>query len=327
MNGFWDGGSFRSNTDHGAVLVCGNDLQSWLRDPNNQSYMPRLLQQQVQLGIELRRLMDEGNATAADLLQAVLTGRKDWDEMYSNHVGAFDTASQPEDPSWFTELVAKEREAYSKLWIRNFALAASAYGALAEEAEKHDRRLAAWFRHWQGCAADLHRDEIQAMRAYVAAANERVELGRPLTKSCDIVPSDAVAASTQAKALAKLFKANPTKLRSRLLGIVPDLAYGPDTNKTEQAVRELGALLGLESSRPDHEKKTGPDILWHSPEHRTGAALECKTNKQPTGQYQKVDDIGQFDDHVRYLERTYDDADLPQRSDPRSKRITLPRAA
>lgn len=296
---------FRSNTDHGAVLVCGSDLQSWLRDPNNQSYMPKLLQQQVQLGIELRRLMDEGKATAADLLEAVLTGRKDWDEIYSASVGSFDTAIQPEDPAWFTGLIAGEREAFAKLWNRSFALAASAYGALADEAEKYDRRLAAWFRHWQGCAADLNRDEIQATRAFVAAANERVELGRPLTKAGDIISSESVPASAQAKAVAKLFTASPSKLRSRLKNLVSDLAYGPDTNKTEQAIRELGSLLGLESSRPDHEKKTGPDILWRSPEHSQGAALECKTNKQATSQYQKVDDIGQFDDHMRYLERTY----------------------
>jgi hypothetical protein len=53
------------------------------------------------------------------------------------------------------------------------------------------------------------------------------------------------------------------------------------------------------------EKKTGPDVLWRSVERKDGAALEAKTDKKITSQYQKVDDIGQFDDHVRFLQKTY----------------------
>lgn len=296
---------FRSNTDHGAVILCGDGLQSWLRDPNNQRYMPKLLQQQVQFGIELRRMVDESKATFADLLKAVLSGRKDWDELYSNHVGAFDVVSQPEDPAWFSELVTGERDAYAKLWSRNFPLAASAYGLLADQADKHDRRLAAWYRHWQGCAADWNGEDVQATRVFLAAANERVELGRPSAKGGSIVSGESVTPGWQAKAVAKLFTANRGKLRVRLQSITADLNYGPETKKVEQALHELGHFLGLEASRPDNEKKTGPDVLWRCVGEKGGAALESKTNKQPNGQYQKVDDIGQFDDHIRYLERMH----------------------
>lgn len=296
---------FRSNTDHGAVLVCGKDLQSWLRDPNNQQYMPRLLQQQVQLGVELRRMVDEHKTTDADLLRAVLNGRKDWDELYAGHVGAFDATRQPEDPVWFADLVARERAAYKLLWDRNYPLATEAYGTLADEAEKHDKRLAAWYRHWQGCAADWNSEDILATGAFLAAANERVELGRPVTKAGAVVSSEPVTPSPQARAIAKLFTASRTKFRTRLQTAIADLRYGPDTNKGEEALRILGELLGLEATRPDNDLKTGPDVLWRLPKLKNGAALEAKTNKQPTSQYQKVDDIGQFDDHVRYLERTY----------------------
>lgn len=296
---------FRSNTDHGAVVLCGDDLQSWLRDPNNQRYMPKLLQQQVQFGLELRRMIDEGKATGADLLVAVLKGRKDWDELYTNHVGAFDATGLPEDPAWFTELVARERDAYAKLWIRNFPLAASAYAALADEADKHDRRLGAWYRHWQGCAADWNGEDIQSARAFLAAANERVELGRPQTNAGAIVTGESVTPGAQAKKIAKLLTTSRGNIQARLTAIAADLVYGPETNKAEQALRELGDLLGLEASRPDKEKKTGPDVLWRCANQNSGAALECKSDKKPTSQYQKTNDIGQFDDHVRYLERSH----------------------
>jgi hypothetical protein len=293
---------FRSNTDHGAVLICGVDLQSWLRDPNNQRYMPRLLQQQVKLGMELERMMKEGKASAADLLDAVMSGRKDWDDLYTSHVTDFEAAAQPEDPEWFVSLAADERDAYAKLWIRNFPLAATRYEELARQATTHDKRISAWYRHWQGCAANLNQDEVAATGAFVAAANERVELGRPLTRAGRTIPSESVEPTSQAKRIAKLFAGGPKKFRERLTTIKRDLTYGPETNKVEQALRDLGELLGLRSSRPDREEKTGPDNVWQSAEGKDGVALECKTNKQLTSQYQKVDDIGQFDDHMRYLQ-------------------------
>jgi hypothetical protein len=296
---------FRSNTDHGAVIVIGSDLQSWLRDPNNLRYMPKLLQQQVQFGLELRRLMDEGNAKADDLLQAVLTGRRDWDELYTTHVTAFDTTGQPEDPDWFIDLVIKEREAYRLLWNRNFPHALALYGELAEAAAARDARLAAWYRHWEGCAADHNGDVVRSSRAFIAAANERVELGRPRVSSGSIVSSEKLAPSQQAKQISSRHLGNLTKTSTRLKDIAAKLVYGPESASTEEALRGLGDLLGLESSRPDNTSKTGPDVLWHYAPARSGAALECKTNKKPASQYHKIDDIGQFDDHLRYLSKAH----------------------
>ena len=34
---------FRSNTDHGVVIICGSDLQRWIRDADNRPYFPPLL--------------------------------------------------------------------------------------------------------------------------------------------------------------------------------------------------------------------------------------------------------------------------------------------
>ena len=45
--------------------------------------------------------------------------------------------------------------------------------------------------------------------------------------------------------------------------------------------------------------------MWHAPEHKSGAAIEAKTNKQEGSQYRKKDDIGQFHDHVQWLEKKF----------------------
>src|SRR5262249_35181366 len=100
---------FRSNTDHGAVLIASYDLERWLVDPQNLRYMPTLLQQQIKLGIELQQAVDRGQATLPDLLTAVLSGRKDWDKLYAENVGSFEAHDKTQEPQWFVNLVVRER--------------------------------------------------------------------------------------------------------------------------------------------------------------------------------------------------------------------------
>jgi hypothetical protein len=296
---------FRSNTDHGAVFICGSDLEKWLSDPDNQKHLPRLLQQQINFGIELRRMVDEKRTTSAELLDGVLKGKQEWDKLYSDNVEAFETQEQPIEPAWFAKLVVDEVSAFQKLWDGNFAAAALQYRSIADEAEPHDSRLAAWFRHWEGLAHDLGRDDDAAMRAYVRAANSRVELGRPKTKMGVVAAAEEIRPSGQAKAILTLLKKKGQKTLSQLGDIEKALSDGSQTNPVEQALEDLGASLGLESSRPDRGSGSGPDVLWRHTEDRTGVALEAKTNKKPTSQYTKKDDIGQFHDHLGWLAKNH----------------------
>ncbi len=298
---------FRNNRDHGAVLVCGTDLQRWLRDPAHQQYLPPLLQQQLQFGLELRRHVDGKRADFPGLLKKVLEGHKDWDRLYGENVEAFEAGARPAEPTWIIELTLRERAAFWKLWTDDYPSAMAEYDRLAGDTSDHDRRLAAWYHHWAGLAHQLAGDGAGATDAYVRAANERGELGRPATRGGLISHRGALSPGPQATKIASLLEKGGAPVRAKLDAIAAALVYGPDTNPTEEALRELGALLGLEATRPDRDRKvrTGPDVLWRLVATKSGAALEAKTNKLSSSQYQKKDDIGQFHDHVEWLKRTY----------------------
>lgn len=297
---------FRSNTDHGAVLICGENLRRWLLDPNHQQFMPELLQAQVQLGIELHRLADNGEVNYQDLLRAVLSGRPDWDAFYKENISNFEARSRPEEEEWFCTLAVGERHAFARLWDGDFAAAATAYRELAERAGGRDRQLAAWYRHWLGLACDLGGQEEEAITAYVQAVNERAELGRPRIETGRVVGAESVEVSEQAAAIARLMGGNKAGLVARLRQAREALSYENTTNAVEQALSEIGLLLGLGASRPDHEHRTGPDVLWQHDGEPAGLALEAKTNKQAGTQYGK-DDIGQVHDHLQWLATTHPD--------------------
>lgn len=296
---------FRSNTDHGAVLISSGELERWLVDPQNQRYMPELLQRQIKFGIELRRLVKEGDTTFEDLLSAVLQGRRDWDKLYSENVGAFEAQNKAPEADWMTDFAERERDAFEKLWNNNYGAAAAIYGELAVDADARDKHLAAWYRHWEGLAHLLNKDVDAATHAYIRAANTRGELGRPPVKGGAAELKADVRPSQQAKRIAQLLSKKRAAYIKKIAEIKESLKYDVDTNPVELALRELGILLGLESSRPDNDLHTGPDVFWRAPEHKAGAALEAKTKKQVPSQYQKKEDIAQFDDHVRWAQKKF----------------------
>jgi hypothetical protein len=71
------------------------------------------------------------------------------------------------------------------------------------------------------------------------------------------------------------------------------------TNQTEEALRCLGQYLGFQSTRPDKEHGTGPDVLWICPDY-TAFCFELKNDKEPSSVYRKSE-LGQLADHIQWV--------------------------
>ena len=297
---------FRSNTDHGVVVICGVELKRWLFDPNHRRFMPKLLQQQIELGIELFGQQEMGKVDYEELMQAVLDGRKDWDEFYSANINEFDSTVECDDDKFYSKIAALEKRAYSQLWDGNVKEAAEKYGELSRDVWDKDSRLGAWYAHLEGLCRDINGEEEGALVCYLKAANERSELGRPKIESGKIISSEVLVVSEQAKEIAKRFSQNQGVFVRKLEGVRSGLSYNSSTNEVEQALRDLGELLGLKASRPDNELNTGPDVLWLC-NGKHGLAMEAKTGKQRGSQYNKTDDIGKVHDHIQWEKDHYKD--------------------
>lgn len=299
---------FRSNTDHGAVMLCGDELQRWVRDPQNLSFLPPLLQRQIQFGQQLRKSIDEGKGSFPRALEGVLRGATWWDSMYQTYIDQFETEKAPEAPQWLVDLAARERDAYGLLWEGRFADAAASYASLANDVEPQDERMAAFLRHWLGLALDRDGRHAEAAVAFIQAANVRAELGRPDIDVGQVFRGAAAPRPTaQAHRVVAVVKRLGARVFDNLNMLGKHLVYGPDTRPAEAAVQEIGNLLGLETDRPDSRVGTGPDVVWREPERKSTASLELKTDKKVGSMYTKKEDIGQYQDHARYVSETYPD--------------------
>lgn len=302
---------FRSNTDHGVVFLVGPRLQSWVRSPKNRAYLPMLLQQQLLLAAELLKQVEAEELTWEDLIEGVLTGDENWDEIYNEHIDQFETSILSPATDWHIELILEEKEAYEQLWQGQYQQAADTYAALAESAWKHDPKLTAWCRHWRGLALICAEDRQGAFQEFITAANSRSELGRPSERrERAFKPAKPDEIGQQAKKLANWYRNKKNKILIAIRQVETDLIYGSETKKAEEACRVLGTLLGLDAKRPDKTVDTGPDVTWEGKGDPSAFGFELKTNKKKDGKYFKRN-IYDCHDHAQWLSNNFGDkADL-----------------
>ena len=259
------------------------------------------------LGVELERQVQKGETTWEELIGAVLKGDRNWDEMYDEYVDQFETNVTPPPSDWHARVVLDERKALDQLWAGQFQRAAELYANLDVDAEQHEPRLGAWYRHWQGLALLCADERQEAFLKFISAANKRSELGRPTGRREKIFTAPQVSEiGQQARILAHRYRKNRTKLFGALRSVSSDLVYGTETNKAEEALRKLGLLLGLHAERPDNSKGTGPDVIWSGTGSPLAWGFELKTDKNEGGEYSKKE-ISQCHDHKQWLSVNHGD--------------------
>lgn len=289
---------FRSNTDHGIVILRTSQLQSWVLSTRKRALLPALLQKQLQLGHSLQEEINKGEVDYQELIEGVLEGKSEWDMLYKSNIDKCEVQSQTLDEDWCCNLLAAERDAYTDLWDGQFGLAAEKLETIAQEATQNDDRLGAWYWHWAGLARFMAGGTEVAMIDFQRAANVRSELGRP-TKYQKLI--DDVQPSSQAETMFALHQKHGLKwIIERLSQIQADLVYGEKTRKAEEALKNIGFFLGLDASRPCNEQSSGPDVLWIGEGDIYGVSFELKTNKKQDGEYSKSD-IKDCNDHREWL--------------------------
>lgn len=294
---------FRSNTDHGVIILCGRDLQDWVVDSESRPYFPPLLQHQIEFSIALQSSIRKGETTPGELIGAILQGDPNWDEYYSQFIADAAVRDKSVSVAWADKCALLEREGYEMLWNSDHDGAAELFDMAATLVPTSEKSQYAWIQHLRGFALFLAGRIPEARQALSLGAAQRSELGRLDPNEED--PSESTIPNLeQAEILVTRLPAIVSDLQELELRLAK-LQYGRDTDGCEDALKSLGFSLGLQSIRPDKQDGTGPDVLWRSIQKRFAMGFECKTNKEPTGMYKKKEDIGQIGDHYQYLENEY----------------------
>lgn len=191
-------------------------------------------------------------------------------------------------------------------WEREYAEAARHLERSLDDVFSISRNTAAWLTLWLGYCYELLGEAERARESYYRAHR--------VLRAIPPFPADAAGARdrafpAQVSAVATMLRLAGGRRDAFLIQF--DRALLPlngtaSPAATEEALRALGEYLGLDAGRPDHEHRTGPDVLWATP-NEAALSLEVKTDKQATSVYKK-EELGQLRDHTRWVSEHTDAA-------------------
>jgi len=289
----------RGMSDHGVVIVVGREYVKWLMTPKNQAYLPAFVQKQIKLGMQI-----SDNCSSSDDIpnaaDACLNRQPGWIDAYEQFMEECEAECIDDGDHILKEFALSESVFIKKYWDRDYAGAIKILENVLDKAFAYSSGLGSWYALWLGYCFTLTGDHETALNYYKRSNGATKNIPKYVDEGVDLTTNPV---STQSSNIANEFLINKGASVSNPKNINADLEFlnGEGTvNQTEEALRCLGQYLGLDSTRPDNEHGTGPDILWLC--EGVALVLEAKTDKE--AEYKK-DDVGQLSDHMQWVENNY----------------------
>ena len=293
----------RGMSDHGVVLLTGKDLVNWIAMPRNRVLLPEFLQKQINLGEEVSSSV----STSTQLLDAIngcLNRDPGWIKAYSNYMRNMPNPPSQIDSDTPRDIALAEASFGESLWKRDFPAAAKVLSDIQDQAVQFSQHAGGWLTMWCGYAVEMAGNQEAGHELYRRAYTLNLNIPRPAS----LQQNQAVSAPQQVVNIAEQMQVGGShgikvKVPPKLQQHLADLNGNGTVPQTEEALRCLGQYLGLDSTRPDNEYGTGPDVLWLGDD---GIALimELKTTKGESSSYTKHD-LGQLRDHVQWVSDKY----------------------
>ena len=293
----------RGMSDHGVVLITGEKLIKWLITPRDVSLLPKFLQKQISLGYEISNQIDNAEELT-EIIEKCLNRDEQWVSAYKTNMQDTEALDNEGDLNLLTKIAMSEADFGLNMWNRDYASAAKCFVMSLTDAFLASSSTGAWHSLWLGLAYDCLGDSDKAIEMY--KQSHAIQKTIPPLPSIEDDKSDQNNIPVQVIEVDRQFKINNDGSIILPKSLFVDLAHlngSGSPKQTEESLRALGQYLGMNSSRPDNEYGTGPDVLWLSSD-KAALCIEVKTDKSESSNYQKKE-IGQLADHTQWVKDTY----------------------
>lgn len=293
------GRAVRSSSDYCAVILGGREIAGFISRSQVAKNLSPFTVRQLEIGREVSSaLRGSPNVVqgVVDTITQLLRRDPGWKLFYQQEIGK--ATVSPEIQNFVNrriEVAHLEREAVKRALSRDYGNASRLAQRAADAIDEDDLRgvakqAAARYQHFY--------DEPGAMRLQVSAYGDNPHVSRPPM----LVPAQIRKITNQAESISMWLKSftDPNGSLLALDALKAEASFASDFNIVEEAIRELGCILGAESNRPDKEFGRGPDNLWIFGEE--AFVIEVKNEK--TAALSKGD-AEQLQSSIQWVEQNY----------------------
>lgn len=290
----------RGSGDYCVVILTGNDLISWIGRSRNLKFLTSSTRAQLKMGAEIsKNVIDKKDL--ANTVKMCLTRDKEWVEYHAVNLAeltGLETATEDQlGPAHI------ERKAFKLINQGYYEKAIHIIEKYCDESSVLDSQNKGWLRQLAARAAHIwgQFDRSQAIQQQAYAENHN--LIRPQVIKCYehlVLPgkqADTIISRLQEFRTARGYLARYEEIASHL---VPEAT----SNQFEQALTDLGYILGFQTDRPEHKYGgIAPDCLWLI-EDKLALIIEAKSRKKQKNALTK-EEHGQLLNAVEWFKKEY----------------------
>lgn len=302
------GRSVRSEKDYSVIIFIGSELVSFIRSNATRELFSLQTQKQIELGLQMAEWANEEKedvqlADLKSLINQCLKRDEGWKALYESEMNDIQLVEiSRDDELRILSLEAKAEKLYLQ---KKYDEAVEKIQNLLDQyvTELSDKgwylQLMAQYKYFSS--------KVESQKFQRAAYECNFELLKPQEgvayKKIDNINLNRV--ENIRKRIAAF--ANYDELMLEINRVCECFSFGVEANKFEDAIEQLGLLLGYKSQRPDKTIKKGPDNLWGMG-NNSFIMIECKSEVSQGRNSIHKSEVGQMNNHCGWFESEYDDA-------------------
>lgn len=299
------GRAVRGEKDYCINLIIGAGLVNFIKNPKTQKYFSNQTKKQIEIGLDISKEVkkEQTDFSMKDLYQLMaqsVNRDEGWKYFYQekmNEIEDYDTSLE------LYNRLQKEKEIQDLYIAREYQKACKELQFYIDNL-KTDEFDKSWYKQ---LLAKFYYDidPKKSNKLQIAAFKSNQQLLKPK----DGISYETVSYINQNKInriksyLKKFDSYEDFKLSMN--DIIENLSFGAKAEKFENALQDIGALLGFISDRPDKSLGTGPDNLWCGTKDEF-FLFECKSEVKKDRPTINKHEVGQMNNHCAWFEKVYD---------------------
>lgn len=303
------GRSVRGEKDYSVIVITGGDLVQFLKSPLTKKYFSPQTQMQIELGEQIVSFTQEDISKGTqpkrifiDLISKSLSRDEGWKEYYQE---SMNEVSLPAYQNSLYDFINLEYLAEKELQKGEVKKACELIQRICDEFTNNEMEKA-WYLQLQArftyASSKVDSDRIQK-----SAFQKNINLLKPR----DGVTYKKIESINSSRVMRVINWINSHETYESMMievdGILQNLSFGVQSEKFEQAISDLGSMLGFVSQRPDKEIKKGPDALWGGVDNQY-FLIECKNEVKEDRKEINKHEAGQMNNHCGWFKAEYNDA-------------------